>query len=143
MSGVRASQCSSTLELTPQSSVALSVGYSRSPLLIVVGWGVTIVQAMTMYGLYIRDLAASDLVWFTTEKSLEPGTYRRGRHHADSPDVYIAESTPALVLQVGPLLDEAENLAQFSLSPPGTPVRVEKHIATEMTGLASVSWTPR
>ena len=70
---------------------------------------------MTMYGLYIRDLAAGDLVLFTTVKSLAPGAYRLGRHHARAPDVYVAESIPALVLQVGSLLEQAEDLAQSTL----------------------------
>jgi hypothetical protein len=88
---------------------------------------------MTMYGLYIRDLAGGDLVWFTTERSLQPGAYRRGRHHSDSSDVYIAESIPALILQVGPLLDAAQSSALSSASSPGTPERVQKQIATKIT----------
>ena len=88
---------------------------------------------MTMYGLYIRDLADGNLVWFTTERSLLPGTYRRAWHHIDSPDVYIGESIPALVLQVGPLLDEAENFAQSSDSPGDNAAKGQKQIATRMT----------
>jgi len=88
---------------------------------------------MTMYGLYIRDLDADDLVWFTTDKSLAPGGYTRGRHSAPSPDVYVAESIPALVLQVGALLQQAEDRAQSSLGPTGTPSDTERQIETEMT----------
>jgi hypothetical protein len=77
---------------------------------------------MTLYGLYLRDLSASDWVWFTTTQALTPGGYllerhHRSRHPARSPNVYVAGSIAALVLQVGPLLDQAESRAQSSLSP--------------------------
>ena len=89
---------------------------------------------MNLYGLYIHDLAAGDLVWFTTEKSLTPGAYLLDRGHGRSPNVYVAESIPALVLQVGPLLDQAESRAQSSLSPGDIPSGTEQRLATEMTG---------
>jgi len=88
---------------------------------------------MTMYGLYVHDPATDDFVWFTTDKSLEPGSYILDRHHSPSPDVYVAESIPALVLRVGALLEQAEDRAQSYLSPTGTPSDVEHRITTEMT----------
>lgn len=88
---------------------------------------------MTMYGLYLRDRDGDDFVWFTTVQSLEPGVYRRGRGRAPAPDVYLAESIPALVLQVGPLIDRAEVQAQSSLSSSGTPKEVQERIASRMT----------
>jgi len=62
---------------------------------------------MTLCGLYIRDLAAGDLVWFTTGETLGPGACQRGQHHAHVPEVYIAAGIRALVLQVGPLIQQA------------------------------------
>jgi len=88
---------------------------------------------MAIYGLYIRDLAAGDLVWFRSDRPVEPGTYSLAAHQADSPEVYVAESIPALVLMVGTLIDKAELSAQRSLSAPDTPVDVQRHIANEMT----------
>lgn len=88
---------------------------------------------MTLYGLYLRDLAAGDLVWFTSVKSLEPGAYLLGRHHAGSPDVYVAESIPALVLHVGPLIQQAEDQAQSSLSTNDISSHDRHRIASEMT----------
>lgn len=94
---------------------------------------------MTMYGLYIRDLAADDFVWFNTGKSLEPGAYLHGRHrilgrhHAHSPDVYVAESIPALVLQVGPLIQKAEDQAQSTLSTTDISSDTQQQIETKMT----------
>lgn len=88
---------------------------------------------MPLYGLYIRDAAAGDLLWFTTEKSLQAGAYRRGRHQSDSPDVYIAESIPALILQVGPRIDEVERRAQSASSSPDISAEAKKRAAAEMT----------
>jgi hypothetical protein len=88
---------------------------------------------VTLYGLYVRDLAAGDLVWFTTDESLEPGEYVRGRHHAHSPDVYIAESIAALVLQVGPIVLHAEDQAQKSLGTSGISSGARDRIRKEMT----------
>lgn len=88
---------------------------------------------MTLYGLYIRDVAAGDLVWFRTEQSLEPGSYKCGRVRSDSANVFIAESIPALILQVGPRLDEVERLAKSNSGPQATSSEAEKHAATEMT----------
>ncbi|MEA3410047.1 MAG: hypothetical protein U9R74_00720 [Pseudomonadota bacterium] len=89
---------------------------------------------MTRYGLYIRDLAGGDLVWFTTEEPLDPGAYFRGRHHAGSPNVYIAESIPALVLQIGPVIQQVEDLGQASLAMPDTSANARDLIEKDMTG---------
>jgi len=88
---------------------------------------------MAIYGLYIHDLAAGDLVWFTSDHPLEPGTYALAAHTTGSPEVYVAESIPALVLMVGPLIDKAELSAQRSFSTPDIPSDVQRHIASEMT----------
>ncbi len=88
---------------------------------------------MMLYGLYIRDLDAGDFVWFTTDKSLEPGAYIRGRHHAGSPDVYVAQSIAALLLQVGPFIRQAEDDAQSSLGTPDIAPSTQGHIESEMT----------
>ena len=88
---------------------------------------------MMVYGLYIRDLEAGDLVWFTVGRSLAPGRYVRGRHKASSPDVYVAESIPALILEVGPLIEQAEKRAQSSLATDNLPAGAEERIANEMT----------
>lgn len=88
---------------------------------------------MTLYGLYMRDLDTGDLVWFTTEKPLQPGAYWRGRQHAGSADVHVAESIPALVLQVGSVIQEAEDHAQSSLGTGDMPANAERRIESEMT----------
>lgn len=88
---------------------------------------------MTMYGLRIGDLASGDLVWFTTEKSLAPGAYLLNRGRGRSSKVYVAVSIPALLLEVGPLLDQAESRAQAYLGPTDTPSDVAQRMATEMT----------
>lgn len=88
---------------------------------------------MPLYGLYIQDVAAGDLVWFTTEKSLQAGPYRLGRQRSKQPDVYIAESIPALILQVGPRIDEVEKRAQSVTGASDMPAEAQKRAAAEMT----------
>lgn len=94
---------------------------------------------MTMYGLYIRNLDTDDFVWFNTGKSLKPGAYLHGRHrilgrrHTRSPDVYVAESIPALVLQVGPLIQKAEDQAHSTLSTTDISPDAQQQIETKMT----------
>ena len=88
---------------------------------------------MTMYGLYVRDLSAGDLLWFTVAKSLAPGRYVRGRQAASLPDVYIAESIPALILEVGPLIQEAEQSAGSSLWTTDLPPPAERRLGDDMT----------
>ncbi len=87
---------------------------------------------MALYGLYVRELSKSDLVWFKTDQSLEAGRYRIGLRH-ESANVFLAKSIPALILKVGPIIDRAEALAQSSLSPQGTPEQVERKMAADMT----------
>jgi hypothetical protein len=86
-----------------------------------------------MYGLYIRDAATSDLIWFKTDKSLAPGAYTLSRHKSSPADVYIAESIPALLLQVGPLIEQVEKEVQSSLSTPDIPANTKRRIADQMT----------
>lgn len=88
---------------------------------------------MTLYGLYIRNLAEGDLVWFTTDKPLKAGTYNLAQADTSSPDVFIAESIPALILRVGPIIDQAQNRAQKSLSTNDIPPDTEQQIAEDMT----------
>jgi hypothetical protein len=86
-----------------------------------------------MYGLYIQDLVAGDLLWFTVDNSLAPGRYVRGKHKASLPDVYIAESIPALILEVGPLIQEAEQNAESSGWTADLPPSAVKRIGNDMT----------
>lgn len=88
---------------------------------------------MTLYGLYTRDPAAGNFVWFTTDKAFKPGAYRRGRHQHGQPDVYLAESIPALILQVGPVIEQAEVTAQSSLGTADMSADSEQRIEGAMT----------
>lgn len=88
---------------------------------------------MAVYGLYARDIDAGDLVWFTALEPLQPGAYVLGHQHGPSPNVYVAESIPALILQVGPLIQHAENCAQSALSTADMPASTERRIANDMT----------
>ena len=87
---------------------------------------------MTLFGLYVRDLSKSDWVWFSTDQSIAVGSYCLGVNRK-SANVFVAKSIPALILQVGPIIDEAEARAQSLLSPTGTSATVEKQLAAEMT----------
>ncbi|MGD8589911.1 MAG: hypothetical protein PVG22_13880 [Chromatiales bacterium] len=87
---------------------------------------------MTMYGLYVRDISTGDLLWFTVDKTLAPGRYLRGRHSATSPDVYLAESIPALILEVAPLIEEAEQRYVSSIWTTDLPPHAEKRRVNNM-----------
>ena len=88
---------------------------------------------MSLFGLYVRDLDAGDLVWFITERSLSPGDYVLGRRQAGSPNVYVAESIPALILAVGPVIQRVELRAQAALSTPDMSPTTRQRIASEVT----------
>lgn len=89
-------------------------------------------RAMTLYGLYARDPDAGDLVWFTAADSLQPGRYILGRPHDTSPNVYVAESIPSLILQVGSVVQQAERGAQSSLGTADMTPDAQQRLADEM-----------
>jgi len=70
---------------------------------------------MAIYGLYVRDIVEPDLVWFSSERRLQPGDYRLDATRDGRADVHVAESIPALVLRVGPLVQELEQADVRSL----------------------------
>ena len=88
---------------------------------------------MKVYGLYLEDLGAGDLLWFTVDDALAPGRYVRGKHKATSPDVYIAESIPALILEVGSLIHEAEKNAEPSVWANKLPPAARQRRLNDMT----------
>ncbi len=88
---------------------------------------------MTIYGLYLRDPDAGDLVWFTSGRDLAPGAYVRGRGDGSAPDVHVAESIPALILAVGPLIEQAELRGQADLAPSDAPPGADARTAQRMT----------
>ena len=88
---------------------------------------------MILYGLYIRNLAEGDMVWFTTDKFLKAGAYNLSHDETAPPDVYVEESIPALILRVGPIIDQVLDRAQESLSTNDIPPDAEQQIAEDMT----------
>jgi len=73
---------------------------------------------MAIYGLYVRDIVEPDLVWFSSERRLQPGDYRLGPTPGGRADVHVAESIATLVLRVGPLVQELEQADARSLDVP-------------------------
>jgi len=73
---------------------------------------------MSIYGLYVRDIVEADLIWFRSERRLQPGDYRLVTTPGGLADVHVAESIPALVLRVGPLVKELEQADARSLDVP-------------------------
>jgi hypothetical protein len=73
---------------------------------------------MPIYGLYVRDIVGPDLIWFSSERRLQSGDYRLNATRDRRADVHVAESIPALVLRVGPLVQELEQADARSLDVP-------------------------
>jgi hypothetical protein len=88
---------------------------------------------MAIYGLYARDLAAGDLVWFTSNRSLPPGAYTLSDRPDATPEVHVAESIPALVLRVGGLIQQAEQAAQRTPDAPDLPPAARERVAEART----------
>jgi hypothetical protein len=84
---------------------------------------------MAIYGLYVRDVIEPDLMWFTSERPLQAGDYTLVATSGGWADVHVAESIPALVLRVGPLVQELERAAQRSLD---VPRQVQERVAEDM-----------
>lgn len=73
---------------------------------------------MSLYGVYVRDPDEGDFEWFVTDEALEPGSYFLG-HESDVPNVYVSDSIPGLILEVGPLVQKAEDAGRDALASPG------------------------
>jgi hypothetical protein len=84
---------------------------------------------MTIYGLYVRDIIESDLIWFSSERPLQSGDYTLVTTPGGGADVYVAESIPALVLRVGPLVQELEQAYQRSLD---VPTKAQQRTAADL-----------
>ncbi|MBL0714502.1 MAG: hypothetical protein JJV98_12460 [Desulfosarcina sp.] len=86
-----------------------------------------------IYGAYYRR-RQQDIVWFRTSRPLETGFYHRRTHHDDPPDVYIAESVPALIMQVYPWIHEEQAAFQHQAGSPGLNAEVKDRISEKLTG---------
>jgi len=88
---------------------------------------------MAIYGLYVRNLASGELTWFKSNRALEAGEYSLSERPVEAPEVYIAESIPALLLRVGRIIDEAERNAQQSSDSPQLGEDVKRHVQSSLT----------
>ena len=84
------------------------------------------------YGAYYRS-RRQDIVWFRTSRSMETGFYRRHTHRDEPPDVYIAESVPALIMKAYPWIQEVEAAFQQRASSPGLDVEEKNRISNQLT----------
>ena len=83
------------------------------------------------YGFYQADPPAGDITWFRTSGGLESGAYVRG--HGSTPNVYIADSVAALLMQVTPAITAAEQAGQASLATPDMDANTRERISDELT----------
>jgi hypothetical protein len=88
---------------------------------------------MAIYGLYTRDLAAGDLVWFTSNRSLAPGAYTLSDRPDGTPEVHVAESILALVSRGGGLIQRVEQAAKRVADAPFLPAAARERVAEAMT----------
>lgn len=86
---------------------------------------------MSLYGVRIRSVDDADLEWFTTDADLPPGRYVV-KHHGDW-SVFLSETIPRLILQVGPRLQEIEDRGREALASPGISEDDRKRLEDEYT----------
>lgn len=87
---------------------------------------------MSLYGVRIQSVDDADFFWFTTNADLKPGRYVLGHHRASS-RVFLSETIPGLVMQVTPVLMEAEDRGRESLASPGIKEEDRKRLEAEHT----------
>ena len=84
------------------------------------------------YGAYYRS-RRQDIVWFRTSRSIETGFYHRHTRREEPPDVYIAESVPALIMKVYPWIHEEEAEFQQQVKSPGVNADDKARISEKLT----------
>ena len=84
------------------------------------------------FGVYYnrRD---EDIVWFRTARPMETGFYHRHTYRDEPPDVYIAESVPALIMKVHPWIHEEEAAFQQQARSPGLNAEDKGRISEKLT----------
>ena len=75
-----------------------------------------------LYGAYYKS-RDEDIVWFRTRRPMGTGFYHRHIRSSEPPDVYIAESVPALIMKVYPWIQAEE--AAFQQPANGTGLNSE------------------
>jgi hypothetical protein len=84
------------------------------------------------YGAYYRS-RRQDIVWFRTRRPMETGFYHRHAHRDEPPDVYIAESVPALIMKVSPWIGEEETTFQQQVSNSGLNAEEKCRVSEKLT----------
>ena len=84
------------------------------------------------YGAYYRS-RQQDIVWFRTRRPMETKFYHRHTHGDEPPDVYIAESVPALIMKVYPWIHEEEAAFQHQVDSPWLKAKDKGQIADQLT----------
>ena len=84
------------------------------------------------YGAYYRR-RQSDIVWFRTNRPLEAGFYHRHTRRKEPPDVYIADSVPALIMKAYPWIQEGETEFQEEVSSTGLDRKDKNQLSDKMT----------
>ena len=84
------------------------------------------------YGAYYNN-RDEDIVWFRTSRSIETGFYHRHTRRAEPPDVYIAESVPALIMKVNSWIHEEEAAFQQQVSSPGLNTEDKSRMSEKLT----------
>ena len=84
------------------------------------------------YGAYHRS-RKQDVVWFRTQRPMEAGFYHRRTRHGNPPDVYIADSVPALIIKAYPWIQEQEAAFQKEAGSPGLNTEDQSRVSDQMT----------
>lgn len=88
---------------------------------------------MTLYGVRVRSVRNAEFDWFTTDEPVQPGRYGSSGGHGKEQAVVLAESIPGLLLEVGPLLQQAEDHGREALASPGISEEERRKIEDRLT----------
>lgn len=84
------------------------------------------------YGAYTPRRADAGIEFFVTERALDAGAYRRGKTKGPA-DVFVADSVPALIMQVQPEIARFQREGQKDLSAPSLAGMGEDRMADKLT----------
>jgi hypothetical protein len=83
------------------------------------------------FGAYYNS-RRQEIVWFRTNRAVDTGFYHRHSRRGESPDVYITDSVPDLIMKCYPWIHEEEVAFQNEAGSPGLRAEDKERISDRM-----------